>query len=93
MSKLSSSYKNLVDIHCHVLPDIDDGPQDWQQSLEMARVARDNGINTLVTTPHWIQGTSCHPNYNTILDQTDKLNELLSTEKIKIKFIPFKRVI
>lgn len=88
MNKLSSSYKNLVDIHCHVLPDIDDGPQDWQQSLEMARVARDNGINTVVTTPHWIQGTSWQPNYKTVLEKTDKLNELLSSEKINLKVLP-----
>ena len=87
MNKLHSSYKNLVDIHCHVLADIDDGPSDWEQSLNMARVAEDNGISTIVTTPHWIQGTSWQPSYKTVLEKIDKLNELLTSKKINLKVL------
>lgn len=87
MDKLKSSYKNLVDIHCHVLPDIDDGPGDWQQSLEMSKIAYDNSISTIIATPHWIQGTSWQPTYNTVLQKIDKLNELLLSEKVNIKIL------
>lgn len=42
----------MIDLHCHVLPDIDDGPADMEASLRMARTALDDGIHTIVATPH-----------------------------------------
>lgn len=41
-----------VDIHAHVLPGIDDGPDDLEQSLAMARAAVSSGIATIASTPH-----------------------------------------
>jgi protein-tyrosine phosphatase len=43
----------MVDLHTHILPAVDDGAPDWETSLEMARIAVDDGIRTLVATPHW----------------------------------------
>jgi protein-tyrosine phosphatase len=37
-----------VDIHAHILPGIDDGPEDLQDSLAVARAAAESGITTLV---------------------------------------------
>ena len=42
----------LVDIHAHVLPGIDDGPEELEESLEMARAAASNGVRTIAATPH-----------------------------------------
>ncbi|MCP3669182.1 MAG: capsular biosynthesis protein [Gammaproteobacteria bacterium] len=42
----------MIDIHCHILPGIDDGPDTLDQALDMARMALDNGITRLVATPH-----------------------------------------
>jgi protein-tyrosine phosphatase len=42
----------VIDLHCHVLPGIDDGPQTFEQSLQMARKASAAGIRTIVATPH-----------------------------------------
>lgn len=42
----------LVDIHTHVLPGIDDGPELLAGSLEMARAAAGAGVRTVVATPH-----------------------------------------
>jgi protein-tyrosine phosphatase len=42
----------LVDIHAHILPGIDDGPDDLEQSLAMARAAVESGIGTIASTPH-----------------------------------------
>jgi protein-tyrosine phosphatase len=44
--------QELVDIHAHVLPEIDDGPSDLEGALAMARAAAQSGIRTLVSTPH-----------------------------------------
>ena len=42
----------FVDIHCHLLPGLDDGPANWDQTLAMARAAVANGAIWVVATPH-----------------------------------------
>jgi protein-tyrosine phosphatase len=42
----------MVDIHCHILPQVDDGPASWEVSLEMCRMAVADGIRHIVATPH-----------------------------------------
>ena len=42
----------MIDLHCHVLPDVDDGPATMEATVELARAADAAGIDTLVATPH-----------------------------------------
>ncbi|MGA8538750.1 MAG: CpsB/CapC family capsule biosynthesis tyrosine phosphatase [Terriglobales bacterium] len=42
----------MIDIHCHVLPEVDDGPKSWDAALEMCRMAAADGITHTVATPH-----------------------------------------
>ena len=42
----------MIDLHSHILPGLDDGPDDLSGSLEMARAAVAAGIETMVATPH-----------------------------------------
>jgi len=42
----------MIDIHCHILPDVDDGSRSWEMTLEMCRLAIRDGITHLVATPH-----------------------------------------
>jgi len=42
----------VIDLHCHLLPGIDDGPDTMEDSLNLARVAAAGGIRTIVATPH-----------------------------------------
>jgi len=42
----------VIDLHCHVLPGLDDGPPRMQDALALARVAVASGTTTLVATPH-----------------------------------------
>ncbi|MBA3487270.1 MAG: capsular biosynthesis protein, partial [Lysobacter sp.] len=46
----------MIDLHCHMLPAIDDGAVDVQMALEMARIAAADGIHTLACTPHIYPG-------------------------------------
>jgi protein-tyrosine phosphatase len=41
-----------VDIHCHILPNVDDGATTWEISVEMCRMAQADGIKHIVATPH-----------------------------------------
>ena len=43
----------FIDIHSHILPDIDDGPKTATQSLELLECAVKNGIDRIVATPHF----------------------------------------
>jgi len=42
----------MIDLHCHILPGLDDGPATMEDTLEMARVAVARGIEAVVATPH-----------------------------------------
>ncbi len=42
----------MVDIHCHILPETDDGADSWETAVEMCRMAADDGIEHIVATPH-----------------------------------------
>lgn len=42
----------MIDIHTHILPSVDDGAQNFSESLAMARIAADDGITHLFATPH-----------------------------------------
>lgn len=42
----------MIDLHCHILPGVDDGADSLGQALEMARIAADSGLRTVVATPH-----------------------------------------
>ena len=46
----------MIDLHSHILPELDDGAQNLHQSLEMARIAVQSGITTMVATPHCMDG-------------------------------------
>jgi protein-tyrosine phosphatase len=46
----------MIDLHCHLLPGIDDGPKSIDESLAMARYAANAGIAKIVTTPHITPG-------------------------------------
>lgn len=43
----------MTDIHCHILPDIDDGASSMEESLEMAGMAIDTGVTAIIATPHF----------------------------------------
>lgn len=65
----------MIDIHCHILPGIDDGPSDMNESIQMARMAFDDGIRTIVATPHIKE--SLYPSAM-IRHAVDELNSRLS---------------
>ena len=48
---------NLVEMHCHILPGIDDGAKDVDTSLQMIRRLQDQGAKRIVLTPHYYSDT------------------------------------
>jgi len=48
----SGSHHVVIDIHCHLLPEVDDGPKSWDIAVEMCRMSAADGITHAVATPH-----------------------------------------
>ena len=42
----------MIDLHCHILPELDDGSQSLEESLAMARMAVNSGVRAMAATPH-----------------------------------------
>jgi protein-tyrosine phosphatase len=47
-----AKHSAVIDIHCHLLPEVDDGPRSWDAAVEMCRMAAADGITHSVATPH-----------------------------------------
>lgn len=45
---------NLIDIHSHILPEIDDGAKNKQEAIELLKIMKAQGITDVVATPHFI---------------------------------------
>ena len=65
----------MIDIHSHILPDLDDGARDLEESLEMARIAAEDGIEQMVATPHMFNGLSHNPEPAEIVERVDTLQK------------------
>ena len=77
----------FVDIHCHLLPGIDDGAKSWDESLAMARVAVDDGITTVIVTPHQLGNFRCNQGEE-IRRSTVELQSRLKAEGVPLAVLP-----
>jgi protein-tyrosine phosphatase len=66
ISARSLNLTQMVDIHSHVLPEIDDGAISLEESVAMCRAAAADGIKTIVATPHMFNGVYEAPDKETI---------------------------
>lgn len=78
----------MIDLHCHLLPNIDDGPKSWEESLEMASIASQDGIKAAVCTPHWIQGTKWEPGPSEVIEKVNEFNARLLDKGIDFEVYP-----
>lgn len=51
----------MIDIHCHLLYGVDDGPKTIEESVAMLEEARDQGIEAMILTPHYRHGMFAYP--------------------------------
>lgn len=77
----------VTDIHCHLLPGIDDGAKSWEDSLEMARQAVAHGITTSIVTPHQL-GSYSHNRGDVIRQLTADFQHHLDQHAIPLRVLP-----
>ncbi len=66
--------KGYIDMHCHVIPHVDDGARTTSQAMRMIKIAYDNGIRTMIATPHYEVG-KYEGNQEKILKYYQKVKE------------------
>lgn len=81
----------MIDIHCHILPGIDDGAVTMEDSLVMARAAVKEGITTIIATPHHKNNQFINPK-SSILTKVNDLNTVLKQENIPLTILPGQEV-
>jgi protein-tyrosine phosphatase len=82
----------MIDLHSHILPDLDDGPSTWEESLQMARMAVADGIRTIAATPHLFKK---HPDdlptlisKEEVVNKISEFRERLQAEAIDLEVVP-----
>jgi protein-tyrosine phosphatase len=76
----------VIDIHCHILPGLDDGPANLDFSLAMARAAVDAGTQMIVATPHIRADFDVDP--TEIEPRVDLFNDRLQRERLPLRVLP-----
>ncbi|MFA9396917.1 MAG: tyrosine-protein phosphatase [Clostridiaceae bacterium] len=77
----------MIDIHCHILPGIDDGSEDLETSLSMVAIAKKQGIDSIIATPHYIYGQN-ENNYQDIKQAVIDLNKEIEARELGVKIYP-----
>ena len=77
----------MIDIHTHILPMIDDGPTTVQESLEMCRIAVNDGIKKIIATPH-VQNGMYDLDVNKVIEKISMLNQLVKQEGLDLVIFP-----
>lgn len=77
----------MIDLHIHILPGLDDGSRNAEESLEMARRAVDGGVKAVVATPHVMSGVY-NNSRDKILAAVQALRGLLQTNDIPLEVYP-----
>lgn len=81
----------LIDLHCHILPGVDDGSKNLEMSLEMARVAVKQGITHILLTPHHMDGTYTNHKQD-VLTKTVAFQDALDKAEIPLRVFPGQEV-
>ncbi|WP_270753739.1 tyrosine-protein phosphatase [Leuconostoc lactis] len=81
----------MIDLHSHLLPDIDDGSGSMRASLRMAREAVAEGIDAMLMTPHHMNGQYNNPKADVVV-LTEKFQSMLDQESIPLQVFPSQEV-
>ncbi|MEW9699940.1 tyrosine-protein phosphatase [Paenibacillus sp. SI8] len=83
--------QDLVDTHCHILPNVDDGAANLNEALLMAQLAVANGTHTIVATPH--HGIRNFINsFEAVCQKVARLNSEIRLRNLPLTILPGQEV-
>ncbi len=77
----------MIDIHCHILSGIDDGAENSEESLIMAQFAEQDGVKTIIATPHIFRPPFIQKNLFFIQEKWSDFIPLLKTNNIQVELL------
>ena len=77
----------VIDIHSHILPGLDDGARSLEQAGEMLKIAWKEGIQKIVATPHFMPDHE-NPTKEKVLEQLTRLQTLSDDKGYGIRLYP-----
>lgn len=81
----------MVDLHCHLLPGIDDGSKNMEISLQLAREATENGVTHALLTPHHMNGRYINHKQD-VIRKTKEFQEQINAHNIPLTVFPGQEV-
>ena len=81
----------MIDLHCHIIFGVDDGPINETESLAMMKKAVEDGITTIVATPHHLNERYVNEREQ-ILPRVKQLNELARVNNLNLRIVPGQEV-
>jgi protein-tyrosine phosphatase len=77
----------VIDLHVHILPDVDDGPPDLSRSIQLARAAQVDGVQIVAATPHLRDD---HPRVSPdeLAGRCAALNRALAQADVALEVVP-----
>ncbi|KRM60976.1 tyrosine-phosphatase protein [Paucilactobacillus vaccinostercus DSM 20634] len=81
----------MIDLHCHLLPGVDDGSANMAISLQLAKEAVENGVTYALLTPHHMNGVYTNHKAD-VLAQTEAFQQQLDEHQIGLTVFPGQEV-
>lgn len=81
----------MVDLHCHLLPGVDDGSKSMETSLRLAKEATENGVTHALLTPHHMNGRYVNHKQD-VIRRTKEFQEQLRSHDIPLTVFPGQEV-
>ncbi|MHC0552879.1 tyrosine-protein phosphatase [Salinicoccus sp. CNSTN-B1] len=77
----------MIDVHNHILIDVDDGPQNEAEAVSLLKQAADSGITDIITTPHHHNRDFVTPR-SKVLEKLDEINKVIQNHQLDIRVHP-----
>ncbi len=72
-------FTGYIDIHTHILPGVDDGSKSMDETMKMIKIALEQGIKTIIATPHYVVGRE-----NTPVEELQAIKDTVEAEARKL---------
>ena len=77
----------MIDLHCHILNDLDDGATTVLEGKQMARAYVRSGYHTVAATPHMVPGTAWMPSIGQIRARVAALNQAIHDDGLRLEIL------
>jgi protein-tyrosine phosphatase len=77
----------LIDLHCHILHDLDDGATTAAESKQMVQAFVRSGYHTVTATPHMVPGTAWMPSIELIKTRVATLNQTIQEDSLGLEIV------